>query len=335
MRKDPAAINPAFFPGMLVLSRALSAARPSLISLLIVSGAQLSGGVVHPISFCNVLFIGNFCAALAVGFWFGFGRILREVCRLPPQVVLGLLLNGCLATLLSTLIFLGLRETTVTNAVLLGRLGPVLFALAGAQVLGKKIRRLEWVGFALIAVGVVAIALHTSQFQIGRGDLLILLSTVVFSASALTNQLMVAKKAPLQVVVFSRNFVSSVIFLAIAWRLFGPMHFADAFSGQLWMVMAVYALVVIVAAQFLWYGAVNHLDSQTVGKLTVLSPIFGVGYAFLLRGERPSSIQGVTLVLIILGVAIASFGRARRPASQQDARLEVMTQTTDSVASAP
>lgn len=345
MREDPAeladgmvaggAAHPALFPGMLVLSRALSAARPSLISLLIVSGAQLSGGVAHPISFCNVLFIGNFCAALVVGFWFGFGRLLREVCQLKPRVMAGLLLNGCLATLLSTLIFLGLRETSVTNAVLLGRLGPVLFAVAGAQVLGKKIRRLEWVGFSLIAVGVVAIALRTSQFQISRGDVLILLSTIVFAVSALINQLMVAKMAPLQVVVFSRNFVSSVIFFAIALQLFGPAHFADAFSGQLWMVMAIYALVVIVAAQFLWYGAVNHLDSQTVGKLTVLSPIFGVSYAFLLRGERPSAIQGATLALIVLGVAIASFGRSRRPATPLDSRLEKMTQTTDDVASAP
>lgn len=298
--------------GMLVMSRALSAARPALISLLITSGAQLSGGVPHPISFCNVLFIGNFCAALAVGFWFGFGSIFRDLRELSPKVLIGLLLNGTLATLLSTLIFLGLKETTVTNAVLLGRLGPVLFAVLGAMLLGRQVRRAEWFGFSLIVVGVIAIALHSSQFRLNRGDLLILLSTVVFAASSLTNQLMVAKAAPLRVVVFARNFISATIFFAIALKLFGPAHFGDALSGQLWIVMAIYALVVIVAAQFLWYASINQLDSRVVGRLTVLSPVFGVTYAFLLNGERPSSVQVTTLCVIIVGVLITGLGSRKQ-----------------------
>ncbi|MEM7772142.1 MAG: EamA family transporter, partial [Cyanobacteria bacterium P01_A01_bin.37] len=158
-------------PGvMLIASRALSASRPALIAFLITKGSELSGGVAQPISFCNVLFVGNLCAALVVGAWFGFGKIFKDLTVLKPKVLAGLLINGCLATLLSALIFLGLQYTTVTNAVLLGRLGPVLFALLGAVVLGKPIKRLEWVGFSLITVGVVAIALKTSGFQINLGD---------------------------------------------------------------------------------------------------------------------------------------------------------------------
>ena len=316
---------------MLIASRALSSARPALISLLISSGAELSGAVVHPISFCNVLFVGNLCAALTVGFWFGFGSILRDFRALRRKAQIGLLLNGCLATLLSALIFLGLRDTSVTNAVLLGRLGPVLFALAGAAVLGKRIRWLEWFGFSLIAVGVVAIALKTSNFQTNRGDLLILLSTLVFALSSLVNQLMVAKTATLRVVVFTRNFLSSIIFFVIAMKLFGPTHFGDAFSGRLWIIMGIYALIVIVCAQFLWYAAVNSLDSRIIGRLTVMSPIFGVAYAFILNGERPSRIQLLTLLVVIIGVAIASAGKSE----SREPKLEMMSQESDSVASVP
>ena len=84
--------------------------------------------------------------------------------------------GGCerLPTLLSSLIFIGLQYTRVTNAVLLGWLGPVLFALVRAVLLGKRIRRPEWFGFSLIVVGVVAIALKTSNFQINQEDLYIL-----------------------------------------------------------------------------------------------------------------------------------------------------------------
>ena len=316
---------------MLVASRALSAARPALIGFLIARGSELSGGVIQPISFCNILFVGNLCAALVVGFWFGFGNILKDLKALKPKPLIGLLINGVLATLLSTLIFLGLQDTTVTNAVLLGRLGPVLFALAGALILGKQIRQLEWFGFSLIAVGVVAIALKTSNFQINKGDLLILMSTLVFAVASLVNKLLIAKAATLPVVVFSRNLLSSVIFFFIAMRLFGPHHFGDAFSGKLWILMSVYSLIVIVFAQFLWYASIDNLDSRTIGRLTVLSPIFGVTYAFLLNGERPSGIQVVTLTIVILGVLIASLGGQKKVES----KAEMMMNEPENAASAP
>ncbi|MEL6602521.1 MAG: DMT family transporter [Cyanobacteria bacterium J06614_10] len=315
---------------MLVASRALSAARPAIISLLINSSAELSSDVAHPISFCNVLFVGNFSAALLVGFWFGFRKILKDFQKLKPTVKVGLILNGSLATLLSTLIFLGLQETSVTNAVLLGRLGPVLFALVGAIALKKRIKRLEWVGFSLIAIGVVTIALKTSQYQVSRGDMLILLSTLVFAISALINHLMIARAAALHVVVFSRNFLSASIFFVIAMKLFGPHHFADTFSGHLWVIMAIYALIVIVFAQFLWYAAINQLDSRIIGRLTVLSPVFGVTYAFLLNGERPSSTQLGTLLLIIVGVLIASIN-----SGDKNPKMEMLAKDTENVASVP
>ncbi|MEM8641137.1 MAG: DMT family transporter [Cyanobacteria bacterium P01_G01_bin.54] len=322
--------NPLSAKIMVVVSRALAASRPSLIAFLVAQGTALSGGEKTAISFCNVLFVGNFCAAMVVGFWFGFGKILEDAKELKPKVLLGLFLNGFLATILAGLIFTALEHTTVTNAVLLGRLGPVLFALVGALLLGKKIKINEWFGFSLIAVGVTAIALKTSDFMINRGDLLILLSTVVFALSSLTNKLMVAKAAPLSVVVFSRNLISSVLFFIIAMQLFGPEHFADAFQGQLWIVMTIYALVVIVLAQFLWYSSLNNLDSQTIGRLTVLSPVFGITYAFVLNGERPTSLQVVTLVVIIIGVLIASLSR-----HQKETKTEMMCHEPENAASAP
>ncbi|MEO1126063.1 MAG: DMT family transporter [Cyanobacteria bacterium J06639_16] len=323
--------NPLSPKAMLVASRALSASRPALIGFLIARGSELSGGIIQPISFCNILFVGNLCAALVVGFWFGFGNIVSDLKALKPKALIGLFLNGCLATLLSALIFIGLQYTSVTNAVLLGRLGPVLFALVGALLLGKQIKRLEWFGFSLIGVGVVAIALKTSNFQINRGDFLILLSTVVFAVSALVNKLMVAKAATLSSVVFSRNLLSSVIFFFIAMQLFGPEHFGDAFSGKLWILMSIYALIVIVFAQLLWYASVDNLDSRTVGRLTVLSPIFGVTYAFLLNGERPSGIQVVTLIIVIIGVLVASLGGQKKPES----KAEMMMHEPENAASAP
>lgn len=296
---------------LLVASRALAALRPALIAFLVVNGTRLSGGVETPISFCNVLFVGNFCAAIAVGYWFGFNNILEDLKALNKKTIIWLFINGCLASLLSGLIFSGLEFTTVTNAVLLGRLGPVFFALVGTILLGKKIKALQWAGFSLIIVGVLAIVLKTSMFNINKGDLLIVASAVVYAITSLIGKLFLSKECTLKVIVFSRNFVSSVVFFIIANIVFGPHHFADIFSGQLWIIMAIYALIIIVFAQFLWYASLDKLDSQTVGRLTVLSPVFGVFYGFVLNGERPSGIQYTAFAVIIVGVLISSLGKKK------------------------
>ena len=95
--------------------------------------------------------------------------------------------------------------------------------------------------------------------------------------------------------------------------------------------MAVYSLVVIVFALFLWYASINHLDSRIIGRLTVLSPVFGVSYAFVLNGEHPSAAQLGTLLVIIIGVLIASVGKPQNAESS----VEMMAKDTESVASIP
>ncbi len=314
---------------MLIASRALAASRPSLIAFLVTRGGELSGGIADSISFCNILFVGNMCAALVVAAWFGLGNILEELKSLSVKSMAGLVINGIFATLLSTLIFLGLQETSVTNAVLLGRFGPVLYALVGAILLKKKIAPLEWFGFSLITLGIIAIVLKTNDFQINRGDLFILASTIVFAVSALLSKLMLSKVAAVGLIVFVRNLLSSIIFFFIAMQLFGPNHFGDAFAGQLWMFMAIYALIVIVFAQYLWYESLNKLDSRTVGRLTVLSPVFGVTYAFVLNGERPSSIQAAAFVVIMIGVLITTLRKTKEPTPTVE-----MMNDTESAASA-
>ncbi len=299
-------INPKF---SLIISRALAALRPSLIAFLVANGTRLSGGIATPISFCNLLFVGNFCAALAVGGWFGFNNIWADLKVVNRRTIIGLFINGFLSALLSTLIFFGLKYTTVTNSVLLSRLGPVFFALMGTLLLGKKITSFQWFGFSFIIAGVLGIVLSTNMFKINQGDLLIIGSAILYAVIAVIGKLILSKDCSLRLVVFSRNFISSVIFFIIASYFFGPSHFGDIFSGQLWIILSIYALIVIVLAQLFWYASLNKLDSQTVGKLTVMSPIFGVTYAFFINGERPSSSHLLAFTIIIIGVFISSLGK--------------------------
>ncbi len=294
---------------LLVLSRLLAAARPAILAFLMTQGTRLSGGNKIPISFCNVLFVGNLCSAIAVCLFFDFKTIIHDLKQSEWKILAGLFINGCLAALLSALIFIGLQYTSVTNAVLLGRFGPVLYAIVGSLILGNRITKFETMGFSLIVVGIAAITLKQNNYQLNQGDLLILLSTLVYTCTALIGRTVLAKKCSLSVVVFTRNFVSAIVFFIIAIALFGFSHFADIFSGSLWIVMSVYGLIVVVLAQLLWYSALKRLDSKTVGALGALSPIFGISYAYLLNGESPSTVQLSALVVIIIGLLISNIGK--------------------------
>ncbi|MEL7475857.1 MAG: EamA family transporter, partial [Cyanobacteria bacterium J06555_12] len=77
----------------------------------------------------------------------------------------------------------------------------------------------------------------------------------------------------------------------------------------LWIIMAVYALFVIVLSQFAWFASLRKLDSTTVAKWTVLSPVFGIVYAFLINGERPTVTQVIAFAIIMLGVSIGNLGK--------------------------
>ncbi|MEM1367205.1 MAG: DMT family transporter [Cyanobacteria bacterium P01_H01_bin.15] len=319
---------------MLVLSRALAALRPSVLAFLIAHATALSGGTETPISFCNVLFVGNLCAAATILLCVGYKPIIADLHQSSPRILIGFFLNGCLAALLSSLIFIGLQYTLVTNAVLIARLGPIIYALSGALIFGKTIFRAEWLGFSLIAVGIVTILLISSDFSINHGDLLILGSAVVYALTSIIGKSLLAQTASLATVVFTRNFISAVIFFAIANVVFGPGHFGDLFAGELWIVMSIYALIIIVLSQYLWYAALGRLDARVVGKWSVLTPVFGIIYAFLLNGERPSPMQLVAFAVIMAGLWITTLRKQPFAADKRALAVEEIAVRGESTATA-
>ena len=294
---------------LLVLSRALRSLGTPLIAFMVMQVPELGDGAKDPVSFCNVLFLGNLCAALVVLSRYGPRAIWGDLRQLDRRVHVNLLLNGSLSVLVSSLVFQALSDTTVTNIILLGRLGPVLYALLGSWLFQQKITKAEWLGFSLIGIGVIAITFLNNDFQVKQGDLLVLASTVAFALSTSVSKKLLKQQASLKAIVFARNLIASVVFFAIALQFFGPRHFSDLFSGRLWLIMSVYALVVVVLSQFAWFAALKKLNSTVVARWMVLSPIFGVFYAFVLNGERPSVVQGVAFGVIMTGLVISSSGK--------------------------
>ncbi len=295
---------------LIVISRALQSLATPIVALLVTTAAGLGAGgeAGDAISFCNVLFVGNLCAALVVAFSFGPRRIATDLARTDKRDRLEILAFAALAALLSAWIFTALETTTVTNAVLLARLGPVLFAVGSATLARRSLTRSEYLGFALIALGVVATTFAGTGFIVVRGDVLILASTVVFALVQLISKRLLPRTG-LPALVFARNFFSAAVFFVIANVLYGPEHFTDAFYGPLWGIMIVYAAVVIVAAQLTWYRALGAMSPSSVARWTVFTPVLAVVYAFAINGEQPGTTQLTALTFITLGVIVSNVGK--------------------------
>ncbi len=301
---------------LLVLSRALQALATPLIALLLSTAAGLGARAETAISFCNVLFVGNLCAAGVVTVSFGPRVVLAELRGLALRRGFEVGVFAALSALLSGLIFTALETTSVTNAVLLSRLGPVFYALLAALLLGQAIRGAEWAGFALVVAGVLATVFTGSGLELSRGDWQILASAAVYALVTLVSKRLV-EELSLAAVVFCRNFFSTLIFAAIAVALFGFDHFADAFYGPLWGIMLVYALVVIVAAQLAYYSAISSLDPASVARWAAVSPMLAMAYAYFLNGERPSTAQLAGFGFVLAGILVSNLGRRTPPGSSE------------------
>lgn len=292
---------------LLVISRALQSLATPIVALLVATAGSLGEGAEDAISYCNVLFVGNLCAASVVTATFGPRRLKAGFQGLDRKKRTTVLVFGALSALLSALIYSALETTMVTNAVLLSRLGPVIYVIISAVALGQSIGRSERFGFGLIIVGVLATVFTGSGFALEPGDYLILASTVVYAIVTLLGKRLLPDMG-LGSLIFSRNFFSAIVFFIIASVLYGFDHFADAFSGPLWAIMMVYAALVVVTGQLTWYKAISELSAATVARWTALVPILAVGYAFAINGERPSMTQLVALGFVTLGILVSNLG---------------------------
>lgn len=291
----------------LILSIALFALASPVIKWLITQGGQAGVVQAGAISFCNVLFVGNFCAGVLTGVMFNPRRIWKDIGGIRGSTIWLAVASVLLAVTIPWLLFTALQTTMVTSLVLLSRLEPVLYTLFALLVFKATVSKGQWVGYGIIVTGVLVLVLFENNFQLMRGHVLILVATVLQALAAVISRI-VLRTCSVQAFVFLRNFVSAVVFFWIAVYLYGFGHFADAFAGDLWIAMTVYALVIVVIGQIAWYKALAGLRSTTVAQWSMLFPFFAIFFAFVLLGEIPKTPQWIAGGIILVGMLVCRWG---------------------------
>ncbi|ERN42619.1 permease of the drug/metabolite transporter (DMT) superfamily [Rubidibacter lacunae KORDI 51-2] len=274
----------------------------------------------NPISFCNVLFVGNLCALALLGVLYRHQWRLDLFRRITWRNWLALSSVAFFGTaLVPTLVFTALSITTVNNVVLIGQIDTPI--ILGLSVLLLRERVNGWVigGAAVSFVGVVLTvllqpatgdAMTVVGIDIGRGELLTLLAAVFQSVSSIISKVSL-QQVPLSIFSGFRMFVGTIIFFVAAILLYEPSHFMDVSSPFLWRWMLVYAAVIVVGGQLFWFKGLKRSTAGEVSLAAAFNPIAGVLAAYTILGEIPTIGQYVGGSVILFGIALNQIGLSR------------------------
>lgn len=298
--------------GVLVWAAVLiMAAANSVVGLLAAWGARHPQGGQNPITPCNVLLVGSFCAFLVLALihrkaW--TRASLRAIGRAEwLAMIVGALFSSALAPAFT---LLALERTSVTNLVLVGRLEPFVFLVLAAVVLGERLDRWSTAGTLITLFGVgltLALENQGAITGLGAGELCAAAAAISFACSSVVSR-RVLQRIPLGIFTVFRTGLAVVVFFWTAVYLYGFEHFQGVRSPFLWQAMAVYGAVFVVGAQLCWFAGLRSARSGDVALAGAFSPIAGILFALVILGEVPGPALIAGGAVIVAGIATGRFG---------------------------
>ncbi len=208
----------------------------------------------------------------------------------------------------NTLVYVGLRETTATNALLLNSACPAfIVAISAVAGLGRATVR-QLAGIAISLAGVTVILAHgdlgaLSAVRFNRGDLWVLAAVLSW---AFYTVLLARRPAGVDPMVL----LTALVGVGVAW--IAPFYAWESATGSrvAWnpvtaATVLYVALAASVAAYAFWNRGVAEVGANRAGVFLHLMPAFGTVLAVALLGEEFHLHQLAGIGLILVGVSLA------------------------------
>lgn len=310
----------------LLLSVIIFGASNSITKQLTEIGAEKFPGE-NPISFCNVLFVGNICALLILIIIYRKQLNLRYFQQFSAQDWASMLTVAFLAGALSPATsFEALSRTMVNNVILIGRIEPPLTLALAIWLLGERVNNWKISGAIISFAGVILIIIlqnflensidSTNTIAIGSGEILAAIGAIT---AAISNTISKARLHRIPVGFFNiiRNGFGGLFFFFAALYFYGSSHFMQLLSPFLWQWMLVYSAVIVVIGQILWLTGLSKTSSSDASIASAFSPIAGVLAAYLILGEKPTFAHYIGGGIILVGIILSQVGNNRESVSNQ------------------
>lgn len=211
-------------------------------------------------------------------------------------------------------LYIGLSSTTVTNAVLLNSIMPVMILITARVLLGSKTSKLQNLGILISTIGAITIVSRGSldtflHLTISTGDLWIIAAAVSW---AIYSVLITRKPKKMSLIAFfTCTALIGLIFQAPLFFLFGETPLTNLTSENLGTILYM-ALFASIGAFLCWSIGVQKMGAATAGQFIHLLPVFSIGLSVLFLGESLFRFHYVGIVLIFSGIFVATIMHNKR-----------------------
>ncbi|MEJ1383545.1 MAG: DMT family transporter [Candidatus Sedimenticola sp. (ex Thyasira tokunagai)] len=224
--------------------------------------------------------------------------------NLLPLIFLGLLgVSG-----FNTFVYLGLQETTATNALLINSFIPILIILLSRIIIGTPITPGRLAGILVSTIGVLLLVVQGSlenllSLKINQGDLWILAASFIWAIYSIGLRRRPAD-LPAQTFLLVTIIVGFLILSPIYW--FNPLN-EPIFSLNTGNLMAIgyVALFASIGAFLCWNQGVKIVGAGSAGQFIHLMPLFGTAMAIAFLGEQLYWFHVVGAVAIGTGILLS------------------------------
>jgi drug/metabolite transporter (DMT)-like permease len=234
--------------------------------------------------------------------WLRGVRFFRNDGTLGPGLFAGLLFGIEFA-----LIYQGLRFTSASRAAVFLYTAPFFVALGSYQVLGERLRALQWAGLALSFAG-VALAIGVPQPDVDAkvllGDLMIVGGGALWAATTL-----IAKGTNLRFAAPEKALAYQV---AMSIPILGLMAVLSGerlvrVPGPLALTLVIYQAIWVVGITFtLWFALVKAYSASKLSAFTFITPLFGVLASYFIMHDALTVVFGAAALLVIAGLFLVN-----------------------------
>ncbi len=216
----------------------------------------------------------------------------------------------------NTQVYLGLQNTTASNAVLMQSMVPILIVLISALVLGEKGHPKQWLGISLSFIGVTVLISQgrlssLTELHFNPGDLWILGAVTVWAIYSIG--LRWKPKTLDGFTFFGCTVIIAVLFLLplTLWELQNHttiIHWPTSVWGSI-VYMAIFPSIL---SYLFWNRGVELLGAAKSGLYIHLMPVLGISLSVLLLDEQLRHFHFWGTLLIFAGLYLAVISSQRK-----------------------
>ena len=228
-----------------------------------------------------------------------------------------LLLGALGQGICGAVVYMGLEQTSATNAGLIYATSPVMIVMIAALWLGEKVTPRQTAGILVAMAGVLVILTRGDpqvlfRFAFNLGDLLVLAGAVAW---AVYTVLLRQSRTSLPVVTaFAANALAGVIVLA-PFYLWETLAFRTVpVSAEAAVRIVGVALFASVLAFLTYQKTINLMGPARAGTSLYVMPLWAAVAAWALLGEQLQTFHLLGVLLVLPGVALATLPPRAAPA---------------------